>query len=157
MPPRIQSAEEALARAEARGYKRGQFQEVDSTTDQKIYDEHTKKNHRSLLRRYILWWQGHHERECVTRGQPTPTEEDMRQLYLSKDVVVPDLTTMKDYVRFVAALGRGRIKKDDANPLGQSMKTRAGVSCVPHMSFPTALLTVSHSFSTVFFSFRSVA
>ena len=76
-----------------------------------------------MLTAHLRWWQAHHKRECAARGEPSPSEEDIRQLYLNKDVAVPDLTTMKDFVRFLAALGDGRIKKDDDRVTTDSLCT----------------------------------
>ena len=55
MPPHIRSAEDALARAEANGYKRGQFREEDAKIGHKSYVTKTLKNHNWILRRYLLY------------------------------------------------------------------------------------------------------
>lgn len=48
------TAEELLARAESNGYKRGAYQEKDSTRDENRHIDKTKKDQNTALDRYVL-------------------------------------------------------------------------------------------------------
>jgi hypothetical protein len=53
MAKRKATAEELLARAESKGYKRGAHQEEDSTRDNRKHNDKTKMNQDVVLDRYV--------------------------------------------------------------------------------------------------------
>jgi hypothetical protein len=50
------------------------------------------------------------------RGLPGPNKEMARECCLGKEVKAPDLTTLKDFLRFQASTMRGKIMKEVKTP-----------------------------------------
>jgi len=48
------------------------------------------------------------KKDYAQRGLPAPDEATVKEPCLGKGVDAPDLATVKDFLRFHAALGRGR-------------------------------------------------
>ena len=47
--------------------------------------------------------------DALQKGLPAPDEAVVRELVLAKNVEAPDLVTVKDFLRFHAAAGKGMI------------------------------------------------
>jgi hypothetical protein len=47
--------------------------------------------------------------DALQKGLPAPNEAVVRELVLAKNVEAPDLATVKDFLRFKAAAGKGMI------------------------------------------------
>jgi hypothetical protein len=60
--------------------------------------------------------------EAVTKGLPSPNEDEAREDCLRKGIFTPDLVTMKDYLRFYIAASKPRI---DTKPMRDSIQAAA--------------------------------
>jgi hypothetical protein len=60
-----------------------------------------------------MWSFGWHyegmKEDALQKGLPAPDEAVVRELVLAKNVEAPDLVTVKDFLRFKAAAGKGMI------------------------------------------------
>jgi hypothetical protein len=68
------------------------------------------------LRRWILTWDFSWHREeakedTFQKGLPIPDEAAIRERVLRKNVETPNLTTVKDFLRFHAAASKDKIKE----------------------------------------------
>ena len=109
MTRRQPTAAGLLARAEAKGYKRGAHTDQDQVRDERRHNEKTKQNHNGTLNRYVLWRLAHLERDHAGRGLPAPTAEEVRAQYLGRGVELPDLATLKDFIRFYIYTSQPRL------------------------------------------------
>lgn len=120
------SADEELARAEAKGYKRWQHREKNAKVNQGKHVAKTVGEHEKVLNRYIRYnppvyvcsalltfsfrhWLGHLQREADEKGAVRSTEAEVRDRYLGEGVPVPDLVTVKDFTRYYIARSYGLI------------------------------------------------
>ncbi|MCJ1456183.1 hypothetical protein MMC28_006543 [Mycoblastus sanguinarius] len=88
------SAQGPLERARANGYKQGVHQVEDSIKDSAKYVPKTLKDQNTALRVYEKWLESY------------PPGQD---LSLRKGLPPLDLPTIRDFLRFQAALGQGRL------------------------------------------------
>ena len=51
------------------------------------------------------------KKNALQRGLPVPNETAVRERVLQKHVEAPDLITVKDFLRFHAAISKGKIKE----------------------------------------------
>lgn len=100
MPRRPATAAGLLTVAEKNGYRKGFHKEQDQVKDERRHNDTTKKNHNGTLNRYVLWRLAYAERDCHGRGVPVPSEEAVRGQYLARGAPLPDLATVKDFIRF---------------------------------------------------------
>jgi hypothetical protein len=49
------------------------------------------------------------KKDALQKGLPVPDQAAVRERVLVKNVEAPDLTTAKDFFRFCAATGKGKI------------------------------------------------
>jgi hypothetical protein len=57
------------------------------------------------------------QKDSLQRGHPIPDEASARQNCLCKGVDVPDLATVKDFLRFYIATSRGKIYVNERPPV----------------------------------------
>jgi hypothetical protein len=127
-----------LAQAEANGYRMGAYREEDSVRDRHKHVKKTVEEHNKVLKRYVLcgpsspffpclsgkrefgadaeaplprWNLLRKKMDCAREGRGAPDEDTVREQCLGKGVEAPDLATVKDFLRFRAASGRGLIDK----------------------------------------------
>ena len=112
MTRRQPTAAVLLARAEAKGYKKGAHKEQDQVEDERRHNATTKKNHSATLNRYILWRLAYIERDYIKRGLPVPNEEEVRTQYLGPGARLPDLATVKDFLRFYIYTSQPKLSTD---------------------------------------------
>ena len=100
MPRQTETATELLARAESKEYEWDAHKEQDKERDARKHNDITKRNHERALRRYVFWQLAHIECENAKFGLPAPSEQEVRDQYLGPGTKLPDLATVKDFLRF---------------------------------------------------------
>jgi len=100
MPRRQATAAGLAALAEKNGYRKGIHKEQDQVKDERRHNDTTKQNHDGTLNRYVLWRLAYTERECYERGVPVPGKDEVRGQHLARGAPLPDLATIKDFLRF---------------------------------------------------------
>ncbi|KIW99701.1 uncharacterized protein Z518_11114 [Rhinocladiella mackenziei CBS 650.93] len=108
-PPTV---DELVARAAARGYKRGAHIEKDKVRKQGKHNSTTKTNQNATLHRYDLWTLYELRDTAIQQGLSPPNEEMAREHCLRPEMKVPDLATIKDFIRFYAATSDPRIDEE---------------------------------------------
>ena len=112
MTRRLPTAAQLLARAEAKGYKKGAHEEQDQVEDERRHNDTTKKNHSATLNRYVLWRLAYMERDHIERGLSVPSEEEVRKQCLGRGTKLPDLRIVKDFLRFYIHTSQPKLSTD---------------------------------------------
>jgi hypothetical protein len=60
---------------------------------------------------YFSWHLEEMKEDALREGLPIPNEAAVRDRVLRKHVEAPDLVTVKDFLRFHTATGKGKIRK----------------------------------------------
>lgn len=111
--------EETIALAEANGWKHNAHAEEDAD-ETYPYEDKTKAAHRHALQVYTDWHIGLEQKKCKSQGLPPPSETEIRQRMLGKDVPLPDRVTLKDFARFYALSRPGKLS---TRPTATSIKS----------------------------------
>ena len=64
-------------------------------------------------------------KEYAQKGLPPPDEETTRCQYLGQNVAAPDLTTVKDFIRFYIAISKPQLNKEEKRPTADSINIAA--------------------------------
>jgi len=70
------------------------------------------------------------KKDALQKGLPAPDEAAVRELVLAKNVEAPDLATVKDFLRFKAAAGKGMIAEQTTLPQSRAAAVALPQSCV---------------------------
>jgi hypothetical protein len=63
------------------------------------------------------WTLSEIQKDSLQQGLPIPDEASARQSYFCKEVDVPDLATVKDFLPFYIATSRGKIYVNERPPV----------------------------------------
>lgn len=97
------------ARAQTRGYEREAHQEADEKYDQFLHGQRALENQENALQRYILWQLIAMTEDHERKGLAPPDEVMVRDKYLKVGMPVPNLATVKDFLRFYILTSRPRL------------------------------------------------
>ncbi|OBR02097.1 hypothetical protein CH63R_14398 [Colletotrichum higginsianum IMI 349063] len=99
--------EELIARAAARGYEHGAYEERDSQANLEKYVNNTTAMHATVLNRYATWYWQRAVGTAEKLNAAPPDFTTTRAFVLRKNAPAPSMTEVKDFFRFYIASSCG--------------------------------------------------